>query len=146
MNLSGRENALLNAAFLGLPIGSDPAKLREIIAFAELEDFIDMPVRIYSSGMRARLGFAIASAVEPDILLLDELLGVGDIAFRRKCQTRMKEMLTHARTIMVATHDMNFARQSCDNLLWLDKGNLSGFGVPGEILPAYLEFCTIRKQ
>lgn len=141
VDLSGRENALLNAAFLGMSRKTIEARFDEIVAFAELEEFIDMPVRTYSSGMRARLGFAIASVIEPDILLLDEILGVGDVAFRQKCQNRMQEMLANARTIVVATHDVSFARQFCGQILWLEKGRVAGFGPPAEVLPRYLDFC-----
>jgi ABC-type polysaccharide/polyol phosphate transport system ATPase subunit len=145
--LTGRENVLLNATFLGLPRRTVEARFDEIVAFAELEEFIDMPVRTYSSGMRARLGFAIASVVEPDILLLDEILGVGDAAFRQKSQERMKEMLLNARTIVVATHDASFAHQFCQQVLWLEKGRMAAFGAPTDVLPRYLDFCgTSAKQ
>jgi len=140
-DLTGRENAILNAVLLGLSRKAIEARLDEVIEFAELEEFIDMPVRTYSSGMRARLGFSVASVVQPEILLLDEILGVGDAAFRQKSQALMKEMLGQARTIVVATHDPSFVRQSCHHVLWLEKGRVAAFGAPTEVLPRYLDFC-----
>lgn len=146
-NLTGRENAILNAVLLGLSRKEVEARFDEIVDFAELEEFIDMPVRTYSSGMRARLGFSVASVVQPEILLLDEILGVGDAAFRQKCQTLMQEMLSQARTIVVATHDPSFVRQSCHRVLWLEKGRVAAFGAPTDVLPRYLDFCrTSAKQ
>ena len=140
-DLTGRENAILNAVLLGLSRKEIEARLDEVIDFAELEEFIDMPVRTYSSGMRARLGFSVASVVQPEILLLDEVLGVGDAAFRQKSQVLMQEMLSQARTIVVATHDPAFVRQSCHHVLWLEKGRVAAFGAPTEVLPHYLDFC-----
>ena len=140
-DLTGRENAVLNAVLLGLSRKEIEARLDEVIEFAEFEEFIDMPVRTYSSGMRARLGFSVASVVQPEILLLDEVLGVGDAAFRQKSQALMQDMLSQARTIVVATHDPSFVRQSCQKVLWLEKGQTVAFGSPQEVLPRYLDFC-----
>lgn len=140
-DLTGRENAILNAVLLGLSRKEIEARLDEVIEFAELEEFIDMPVRTYSSGMRARLGFSVASVVQPDILLLDEVLGVGDAAFKRKSQAVMQDMLSRARTIVVATHELSFVRHSCHRVLWLEKGRVEAFGAPTDVLPRYLEFC-----
>jgi ABC-type polysaccharide/polyol phosphate transport system ATPase subunit len=145
-DLTGRENAILNAVLLGLSRKEIEARLDEVIEFAELEEFIDMPVRTYSSGMRARLGFSVASVVQPEILLLDEILGVGDAAFRRKSQALMQEMLNQARTIIVATHDPSFVRQTCHRVLWLEKGRVAAFGAPTEVLPCYLDFCRVSAK
>ncbi|MGE0683311.1 MAG: ABC transporter ATP-binding protein [Candidatus Binatia bacterium] len=145
-DLTGRENAILNAVLLGLSRKEIEARLAEVIEFAELEEFIDMPVRTYSSGMRARLGFSVASVVQPDILLLDEVLGVGDAAFQQKSQAMMQEMLSRAQTIVVATHDMAFVRHSCHHVLWLEKGRAEAFGAPTDILPHYLNFCGASSK
>lgn len=145
-DLTGRENAILNAVLLGLSRKEIEARLDEVIEFAELEEFIDMPVRTYSSGMRARLGFSVASVVQPDILLLDEILGVGDAAFKQKSEVVMQEMLSRAQTIVVATHDMSFVRHSCHHVLWLEKGRVEAFGAPTDVLPHYLDFCRTSSQ
>ena len=94
----------------------------EIVEFAELQDFLNMPIKNYSSGMAARLGFAIATIVRPDILICDEVLSVGDIAFQRKCERRMKEMLVRGTTLLYVSHSISSVQEICDNALWLEKG------------------------
>ncbi|HEX5450577.1 MAG TPA: ABC transporter ATP-binding protein [Gaiellaceae bacterium] len=135
--LTGRQNIYLNGAYLGLPHETVRALEPRIAEFSDLGEFIDAEVRTYSSGMRARLGFAIAAQVEPEILLLDEVLGVGDAAFQRKCDARMKELMTHASTIVVVTHNHTFVRETCTRALWLDGGLVAAFGDPGETVDAY---------
>ena len=135
--LSGYENALLYGVLLGI----SPARLRkllpEIVEFSELGDSIDQPVKHYSSGMKARLGFAVAAAVEPEILLLDEVLTVGDSAFQKKCEGRLQDLVSRAKAVVIASHDISFVRKNCDQVLWLHAGKVAGFGEPGGVCDAY---------
>ncbi len=136
-DLSGRANILTQAAFLGLPRRAIAPRMEEIIDFSELGDFIDEPMRAYSSGMRARLAFAIASTVNPDILLLDEVLSVGDLAFRNKCQKRLEEMMGRSRLIIVVSHSTSFIRQTCSHCLWLEQGRARAWGPASEVVDQY---------
>jgi ABC-type polysaccharide/polyol phosphate transport system ATPase subunit len=136
-DLSGRENILLNGAFLGIPRRRIDEKLEEIVEFSELGEFIDQPVRFYSSGMRARLGFSIASALDPEILILDEVLSVGDRAFRAKSQRRIEEMMAQSRLIVIVSHATSFLRSLCTHALWLQRGRLRGFGEAKAVLDAF---------
>jgi ABC-type polysaccharide/polyol phosphate transport system ATPase subunit len=136
-DLSGRANILTQAAFLGIPRREIARRMDEIIEFSELGDFIDEPMRAYSSGMRARLAFAIASTVTPDILLLDEVLSVGDLAFRLKCQKRLEEMMGRSRLIIVVSHSTSFIRETCSHCLWLEQGTVRAFGAAGEVVERY---------
>ena len=135
--LSGRDNIELYAAFLGIPRSEVATKTDEIVEFSELGDFVDEPVGHYSSGMRARLAFSVASTMHPEILLLDEILGVGDRAFRAKSQRRIQEMMAASRLIVIVSHAMDFLRSVCTHCLWLDHGQVKGYGPAGEILDAY---------
>jgi ABC-type polysaccharide/polyol phosphate transport system ATPase subunit len=134
---TGLDNIYLNAAFLGVPRKVIEARIPEIVAFAELEDFIDVAVAKYSSGMRARLGFAIASHIEPDILLLDEVLSVGDASFKDRSEQRIKELVGTAKAIVVVSHILPFVREVCTKVLWIESGRVRGFGDPDEVLEAY---------
>ena len=109
----------------------------EIVDFAELHDFLDMPIKNYSSGMAARLGFAVATIVKPDILICDEVLSVGDIAFQKKCERRMDEMRSDGTTLIYVSHNMESVRQICRNALWLDKGVARMSGTVEEVAEAY---------
>jgi len=135
--LSGRDNIELYAAFLGIPRPEIEDKTEEIVSFSGLDEFIDEPVGHYSSGMRARLAFSVASTMQPEILLLDEILGVGDRAFRAKSQRRIQEMMAASRVIVIVSHAMDFLRSVCTHCLWLDHGRVRGYGVAGEVLDAY---------
>ena len=137
-DLSGRANILLYAAFLGIPRDVIEAKLPEIIAYSELGDFIDEPIRAYSRGMRARLGFAVATELEPEILILDEVLAVGDRQFRAKSRKRMEEMMGQSRLIVIVSHSSPLLRQICSHALWLHKGQLRQFGEADEVANAVL--------
>ena len=136
-DLTGRENIYLNAAFLGIPRPVIEDKIDGIIAFSELGEFIDQPTRFYSSGMRSRLGFAVASSLDPEILILDEVLSVGDRRFRRKSQERMEAMMSKSKAILIVSHSTVFLRSLCTHCVWLEKGRLRGFGPAAEILDAY---------
>jgi ABC-type polysaccharide/polyol phosphate transport system ATPase subunit len=135
--LSGRENIRLNGAYLGLPRQVIEERLDEIVEFSELGGFIDAPVKKYSTGMRARLGFSIAAHVEPEILLLDETLGVGDAGFQEKSRDKLLELMGRSRAIMVVSHSMQFVQETCTKALWLEDGRVAGFGEPHDVVAAY---------
>jgi lipopolysaccharide transport system ATP-binding protein len=118
------------------------ARVDDIIDFAEIGDFIDAPVRTYSSGMSTRLGFAIASHVDPDILAVDEVLAVGDTAFQEKCRLRIQEFQQQGTTILLVAHSMQAIKESCSRVIWLDKGCLMQDGAPDEVASAYLDYTT----
>jgi len=130
--LSGRENIYLNASLLGLSTKDIERRFDEIVAFAELEQFIDNQVKYYSSGMYVRLGFAVAVNVDPDILVIDEVLAVGDENFQRKCLDRIKSFQEDGRTILFVTHAPDLVRQICDSAVVLNQGRMVGSGSPGE--------------
>ncbi|HEX2038382.1 MAG TPA: ABC transporter ATP-binding protein [Acidimicrobiales bacterium] len=137
--LTGRENVFLNASILGMPKKEIEKRFDEIVAFAELERFIDNQVKHYSSGMYVRLGFAVAVNMEPDVLLVDEVLAVGDEAFQRKCLDRVKRFQREGRTIVFVTHAADLVRQICDRAAVLDHGNLVAVGTPGEAVRSFRE-------
>ncbi|MGZ4387313.1 MAG: ABC transporter ATP-binding protein [Gaiellaceae bacterium] len=138
-SLSGRENIHLNAAFLGARRQLVSELIDTIIAFSELGDFIDVPLAKYSAGMRARLGFAIVSHLRPDILLLDEVLGVGDLSFRAKSERKLHELMTQASAIVVVSHGVEFVQQTCKRTLWLEDGRVAAYGDTEDVIPAYVE-------
>ncbi|MBI1354934.1 MAG: ATP-binding cassette domain-containing protein [Acidobacteria bacterium] len=135
-DLTGRENAILNAGLLGLTGPEIRRKFDSIVAFSELDRFIDEPLRTYSSGMGARLGFSVAIHVEPEILVLDEVLSVGDAAFQLKCRQRIDEMVASGVTLLVVAHDASI-ETICERALWLDKGAMRLDGEATEVLQAY---------
>jgi len=137
--LSGRENIYLNASLLGLSTKEVDKRFDEIVAFAELEQFIDNQVKYYSSGMYVRLGFAVAVNVDPDILVVDEVLAVGDEAFSRKCMARIKEFQDDGRTILFVTHSSDLVRQICDFAVVLSSGDMIGSGPAAEAVRIYHE-------
>ena len=139
-DLSGRDNVYLNGAFLGLSKKEMDARFDEIVAFAELEDFIDSPIRQYSSGMVARLGFAIAACIEPEILIIDEVLGVGDESFKTKCTERMNHLMRRARAIVIVTHSSELVTELCNCALWLHRGKIRAFGAPEDVVGQYQAF------
>ena len=114
-------------------------KFDEIVDFAELRDFLDMPIKNYSSGMAARLGFSIATVVQPDIFIVDEVLSVGDYAFQQKCEARMHEMLEKGTTLLYVSHSIESVRSLCNKALWLDKGNVRMNGDVMEVSQRYME-------
>jgi len=137
VNLSGRENAYLYGSILGHPRPVIHKLLDGIIDFSGLEDFMDQPLRTYSSGMRARLGFSVATAVQPEILLLDEALGVGDQEFRKRSSERIRSMLKQARTVVIASHSFGILEQVCTRAILVDKGELSYRGTLKNVIRAY---------
>lgn len=134
---TGRENIYLNAAIQGVPPRATRQIIGEIIEFAELEQFIDMPVKLYSSGMAARLGFSIAAHVLPEIIFLDEVLAVGDSAFQQKCTRRMLALKAEGRTLLFVSHAAAQIRLLCERTLWLHEGRLRADGPTSEVLALY---------
>jgi ABC-2 type transport system ATP-binding protein len=139
VELSGVENILLGGAFLGLDGPRIQELLPGIIEFADLGQFIDAPIKTYSSGMRARLGFAIATAVDPDILLLDEVLATGDANFRAKSKARVIEIVKAAKAVVLVTHDMEWVREYCNRALLIEKGRVIVEGAPEDVTALHLE-------
>jgi ABC-type polysaccharide/polyol phosphate transport system ATPase subunit len=145
-NLSGRENVVLGGLAAGLTREHLREKYDEIVAFAELEDFMDMPMQTYSSGMYGRLGFSVAVNMDPDILLIDEALSVGDARFRRKSFEKMRELCSEDRTIVLVSHAMGSIEELCDQAIWIDKGELKLEGEPDEVIDAYTTFLDVKKE
>jgi ABC-type polysaccharide/polyol phosphate transport system ATPase subunit len=135
--ISGRENVYINGMMLGLSKREIAARFDEIVAFAELESFIDAPVKTYSSGMYMRLGFAVAIHVDPDVLLVDEVLAVGDEAFTHKCLDKFAELRRLGRTVLLVTHSLDLVARFCDEALWLDAGLARAQGDPRRVIDAY---------
>jgi len=144
-NLSGRENIFINGSILGLPQREVARRLDKIIEFSELGDFIDAPVRTYSAGMKGRLGFSIAINIEPDVLLLDEVLSVGDAAFRAKAGSILDRFRDEQKTVVMASHNMTLIRDKCTRALWLDKGEIRSEGDPGDVTRAYVEAAGTER-
>ena len=135
--LTARENIFLNGAVLGHSKKFMEEHFDEIVEFAELQRFLNSPIKNYSSGMKARLGFAVATMVDPDILICDEVLAVGDEAFRRRCEERMQQMLSGGTTLLYVSHDIDSVKQLCDHVLWLDHGEVLMSGDPDTVCDAY---------
>ena len=138
-DLTGRENIVVNGALLGFSRREMKGKYRDIVAFAELEDFIDTPIKQYSSGMLARLGFAVATEVDPDILLVDVILAVGDEPFQHKCLERMNNFRRQGKTTVFVSHDMGLVQSLCNRVLLLDHGHLHADGPPKQVIARYHE-------
>jgi ABC-type polysaccharide/polyol phosphate transport system ATPase subunit len=136
--ISGRENVFINGIMLGLTKREITRRFDEIVEFAEMEDFIDAPVKTYSSGMYMRLGFAVAIHVDPDVLLVDEVLAVGDEGFTHKCLDKFSEFKRRGKTILLVTHSLSLVERFCDEALWLDAGEKKGMGDPKRIVGAYI--------
>lgn len=136
--LTARENIYLNGTLLGHSEQYMKEHFNEIVDFAELWDFLDMPIKNYSSGMSARLGFAVATMVRPDILICDEVLSVGDYKFQEKCEKRMQEMLNSGTTLLYVSHSKEAVEKICNKALWLDKGHVKMCGEAAEVCAAYM--------
>ena len=136
-DLTGRENIFLNGAILGYSESFLKSKYDEIVEFSELGDFINIPVRNYSSGMVMRLAFSIASMVSPDILIVDEILAVGDAAFQEKSYARMTELMSHGTTVLLVSHNIDQIRKLCDRVVWLDHGHVVQIGDTATVCDAY---------
>jgi ABC-type polysaccharide/polyol phosphate transport system ATPase subunit len=135
--LSGRENVFLNGSILGMSRKEVARKFDEIVAFSGVGHFIDQPVKNYSSGMYVRLGFAVATAVTPDVLVVDEVLAVGDATFQKRCRTRFREMKEEGRTVILVSHSMGMVKDMCDEVAWLNQGELKMIGKTEEVVKSY---------
>lgn len=138
-DLTARENIFLNGAVLGYDQKFMQQHFDEIVDFAELQDFLDMPIKNYSSGMAARLGFSIATVVQPDILIVDEVLAVGDYAFQQKCEKRMNDMRERGTTLLFVSHSIESVKEICDHALWLNKGVVQASGKVDSVCEAYIK-------
>lgn len=137
--LTARENVYLNGAILGHDRKFMDSKFDEIIDFAELRNFVDVPVKNFSSGMYARLGFAIATMVQPDILIVDEVLSVGDYKFQKKCEDRIQAMLDKGVTVVLVSHDISMIKKLCTKVVWLEHGHLRDIGPTAKVCKEYEE-------
>ncbi len=139
--LTGRENIMLSGMLLGFEEKEILARMDEIIEFAELGEFIDMPVRTYSSGMHSKLAFSVTAILETDIMLIDEVLSVGDERFKKKSYNKMKALISEKnRTVVIVSHNLNALEELCDRVMWLHEGKIQQIGEPKEVLAAYKEF------
>ncbi len=141
-NLTARENIFLNGAVLGHSKEFMQDHFEEIVEFAGIREFLDSPIKNYSSGMKARLGFSVATMVKPDILIVDEVLAVGDFLFRKKCNQRMEEMLSGGTTLLFVSHNLEQVRNLCTHAIWLDHGNTVMSGEVQSVCDAYQELET----
>jgi ABC-2 type transport system ATP-binding protein len=137
--LSGRDNVFLNASILGMARQDIARRFDEIVDFSGLEQFIDTPVKNYSSGMYVRLAFAVAINVDPEMLLIDEILAVGDVTFQQKCMDKFVQFRTEGRTLVLVTHDLSSVRNFCDRAVWIDHGQVAGEGAPAQLVDHYTE-------
>jgi lipopolysaccharide transport system ATP-binding protein len=144
--LTGRENIYLNGAILGMKKKEIDRKFDEIVAFAEVEQFIDTPVKLYSSGMFVRLAFAVAAHLEPEILLVDEVLAVGDAAFQKKCLSKMGDMASEGRTVLFVSHNLAVIAELCQKAILLDRGSIVTSGTPEDIIKAYLSRLSEKAE
>jgi len=137
--LSGRENAILNGMMLGATRREIISRMDDIMAFSELADFFDQPINTYSTGMRARLGFSVAYHLNPDVILLDEVLGVGDEAFRKKSSDAMKQRIKSDKTVVLVSHSVPLLKALCDRIVWIEAGRTQLQGPTDQVLEAYLK-------
>jgi ABC-type polysaccharide/polyol phosphate transport system ATPase subunit len=145
VELSGRDNIYLDGILIGLTKTQIDGIVDEIIDFAEIGDFIDMPVRTYSSGMRARLGFAIAIHSDKDIVLIDEIMGVGDVAFRQKAEAEMNRIIGE-KTVLLVSHSMATIEKFANKVIWLNRGVLAAAGEPKEVIGQYLAEARVKRS
>ena len=145
-HLNGYENALLSSMLLGLTRKQSQANLAAIEEFSELGEFMSMPLASYSSGMKARLGFAVAQLAKPEVLLIDEVLGVGDHSFIKKSSSALREVIQSDRTVVLVSHNMHTIQTLADRVVWLDEGKSIAEGLPADLIPDYLENLEHRTQ
>ena len=145
-DLTGRDNIMMAGALMGMDLDLMEERQEEIIRFADIGGFIDQPLKTYSSGMRAKLGFSIATAVDPDILLLDEVLQTGDEVFRAKSRARIEEILAAAKAVVLVSHDMTWVQDFCTRAILLERGHIVADGEPRGVIAQHLERSERRKQ
>lgn len=141
-DLTARENIYLNGIILGMSRSFLKKKFNEIVEFAEIGEFLDTPVKNFSSGMMVRLGFAIAIQIEADIYILDEVLAVGDVAFQQKCVNRLKELIANGKTIIYVSHSMDKVKEYCDRAVWMEHGRVRMVGETAEVIDTYIAEIT----
>lgn len=146
MDLSGSDNMEVALQFLGVPGGRIPELRKEIAEFTQLGDFLEMPVKHYSSGMKARLGFAIATSVDPEILLMDEVISAGDEEFRGRCQERLDQMLSKAKAVVICTHNLPNAEAMGTRVMWIEQGEIRAIGDPKEVVNEYRRFIRAVRE
>jgi ABC-type polysaccharide/polyol phosphate transport system ATPase subunit len=144
--LSGRENIFFNAALLGRSRSEVRRKVDEIVDFAGLDEFIDAPLRTYSTGMVARLAFSIATTIDPDVLLLDEILSVGDAAFKKKSRERIKSFWKRGTTIMLVSHELHTVKEICAKAAWIEHGQIRAFGPSADVIKEYTEAVGVVME
>ena len=144
-HLSGRQNAILSGMLLGWTRREVVALLPDIVSFAELEDHIDDPTRTYSAGMRARLGFSVAFFTDPEVLLIDEVLGVGDIDFRKKSTEAMRQRINSNKTVVLVSHNLGTIESLCNRVVWIEGGRLLDVGEPNRILKEYTAYARLLE-
>jgi ABC-type polysaccharide/polyol phosphate transport system ATPase subunit len=144
--LTGRQNVVLGGLAAGLSREQLKEKYEEIVAFAELADFMDMPMRTYSSGMYGRLAFSVAVNLDPNILLIDEALSVGDARFRKKSFRKMRQLCRQARTIVLVSHSMASIRELCDEAIWMHQGRLRMWDEPDAVIGSYTKFLDVNED
>ena len=145
-SLSGRENIILGGLAAGLSRKDVEARVDEVAEWTELGDFIEMPMRTYSSGMSARVGFSVAVHMKPDILMIDEALSTGDAHFREKANAKMTELRESARAMFLVSHGLGSIKEMCSEAIWLDKGKLMMHGEPREVVRAYMRFVKVKRS
>lgn len=145
-HLTGRENAILNGMLLGMRRVEVQSRMDDIISFSELDDFMDQPIKTYSAGMKARLGFAVALQADPDLLLIDEAIGVGDEAFKRKSTQAMKNRIRSGKTVVLVSHNPGTIRGVCDRAVWVENGVSQLIGETDKVLASYQAFVHKKKQ
>ena len=147
LELTGRENIYLNGAILGISKAEIKRKFDDIVAFAELEEFIDTPIKRYSSGMQVRLGFSVATSVESDILIVDEVLAVGDLAFQRKCFDRMEDLIKRqGKTVLIVSHNIRQLERLCNRVIMLDHGHIVANGNPTEVSNLFFDYSNKKMK
>ena len=142
LELTARENIFLNGALLGYSKTFIESHFQEIVDFAELNDFVDVPIKNFSSGMSARLGFAIATVQKPDILIVDEVLAVGDFAFQQKCKERMENLLSNGTTLLFVSHSIEQVKELCSKAIWIDNGEVRAIGETHSVSQEYMSYIT----
>ena len=142
LELTARENIFLNGALLGYSKRFIESHFQEIVDFAELNDFIDVPIKNFSSGMSARLGFAVATVQKPDILIVDEVLAVGDFAFQQKCKERMENLLSNGTTLLFVSHSIEQVKELCSKAIWIDNGEVRAIGETHSVSQEYMSYIT----
>lgn len=143
--LTARENIYLNGAVMGYSKELLDSKFQEIVDFSELQDFLDVPVKNFSSGMVARLAFSVATIVDPEILIVDEILSVGDIAFQQKSENKMKAMISGGTTVLYVSHSIESIRKLCDRVVWLEHGEVKMIGKTKKVCDAYIQSLNLEK-